>query len=107
MPVKAKSSRRTTKKAKTVGTNISGVFKKKTRPSLPAEIMRAQNVLDMWCQYEGYRRSGKFNMITDGAEVAKLMDVDLRTYTLLQDRYGELKNIALRLTLIGDLIYGK
>lgn len=104
MPKKAKSSRRTIKPK---GSNISGIFKKKTRPSLPAEIMRAQNVLDMWCQYEGYRRSGKFNMITEGAEVAKLMDVDLRTYTLLQDRYGELKNIALRLTLIGDLIYGK
>ena len=104
MPMKAKSSRRTTK---TKGTSISGIFKKKTRPSLPAEIMRAQNVLDMWCQYEGYRRSGKYNMITDGVEVAKLMDVDLRTYSLLQDRYGELKNIAIRLTAIGDLIYGQ
>ena len=101
MPKKAKSSRQTIKH---VGRSISGIIRRKS--SLPHDVLQAQNVLDLWCEYEGYRRSGKYNMVTDAKEVIKLMEIDEKTYVLLQDHYGEIKNVIIRLTAIGEKVYG-
>lgn len=95
----AKSSQPTTRKN---GTNIDGIRK---TPELKKMNMSVNHLIDLWFAYEEIRRSGKYNMIMNGDEVAKQLGLKPREYAIFVNYYSRIVKAIVSLEGMSEAIY--
>lgn len=95
----AKSLQQITRKN---GTNIDGIRK---TPELKKVNMSVNHLIDLWFAYEEIRRSGKYNMVMDGGEVAKQLGLKPREYAIFQNYFARIRTEIARLEGMSEAVY--